>query len=282
MANSLAALRADLARDMGLLITGTATGGSVVSLSDTNRLFEYDEAGALRKTLLYIRTDAGGAGAAPEGEGRLVTAYSSASKTLTVAPQFSVSPAVGDIYEIYLAFLDIAAWNQAVNLAIRDAWPQVYSREIYDIAATGIDSYALPATADELLAAVIQQTGARAGWPGYLVPPSAYQVTGTPGTDLYCRFLNSVPATMKVMRFITKARFPELATNNATTDLDREYIMAAGQGWMYQQLGGLAGGQADVSRYIQLMAHWQGVAANRKAELAAGMLGTPMSGGKGK
>jgi len=290
MANSLAALRADIARMMGKLITGTVTAGDVGFVTDMGGLAEYDEAGALRKTLLYIRTDAGLAGAAPEGESRMVIAYSGPGRTLTVyvagppelGKQFSIAPAVGDIYEVYQAFLDISAWNLAVNLAIRDAWPQVYAREIYDIAATGIDSYALPATAEELLAVVVQQTGQRVGWPGYILPPATYQVTGTPGTDLYCRLLNSPAADMRNLRFIYKARYPELATNAATTDLDHEYITAAGVAYMYQQLAGLSGGRTDVGGYIQLMAHWQGVAANRKAELAAGLLGTPMSGGKGK
>ena len=288
MANSLAALRADLAREMGLLVTGRVTAGTINTVADINGLYEYDEAGALRKTLLYIRWDAGGASALPEGESRMVTAYSAASKIMTVAVPFSAAPAgapatplTSDIYEVYRAFLNIEAWNQAVNLAIRDAWPQVYAREIYDVAATGIDSYALPATADELLAVMVQQAGARIGWPGYLVPPSAYQVTGTPGTDLYCRFLNSPGIAMRSIRFIYKARYPELATNAATTDLEREYILAAAKANMYQQLQGLAGGQTDVSRYIQLMAHWQGIAANRKAELAAG-LGEQAGGGKAK
>lgn len=257
MAESLAALRAALAREIGLLISGTATGGSTSTIVDTNRLAEYDELGALRRTLAYIRTDAGGAGAAPEGESRFVTAYSGQTKTITVAPVFSAAPAAGDTYEIYLAPLEIATWNQAINLAIREAWPQVYGREISDVTATGSDSYSLPNTAEELLAVLVVLSGDYAGFPGQLIPANAYQVTGTPGTDLYCRFLNTIPATNRTVRFITKARFGELATNAATTDLDREYIIAAAAAHMYQALAGEAGGQADAARYVQLMAHWQ-------------------------
>ena len=282
MAESLAALRAAVARETGLLISGTATGGSTSTIIDINRLAEYDELGAFRRTLAYIRTDAGGASAAPEGEARFVTAYSGQNKQLTVAPVFSAAVAAGDTYEVYLAPFEIATWNQAVNLAIREAWPQVYGREISDVTATGSDSYSLPNSAEELLAVLVIMADEWVGFPGQLIPPNAYQVTGTPGSDLYCRFLNTVPANRRTVRFITKARFGELATNATTTDLDREYIVAAAAAHMYQALAGEAGGQADAARYVQLMAHWQQVAGQRKQELAAGLLGTPAGGGKQK
>ena len=285
MANSLAALRADIARSMGLLITGAVTGeagGSTTQVYDHHGLAEYDEAGALRKCLLYISYDNGGAAAAPEGQSRFITSYSGVNKCMGLVEPFTAAPAEFDLYEVYRAYLPIAAWNTAVNQAILDAWPQVYACEIYDVASTGTDSYALPNTAEAVVAVYVQQTGARVGWPGYLVPPSAYQVTGTPGTDLFCRLLNSPGLAMRVIRFITKAHYAELATNAATTDLDHDYIVAAGMAYMYQQLQGVAGGQADISRYIQLMAHWQGVAAQRRAELAADLLGVPVAGGKAK
>jgi len=49
MANSLAALRADIARMMGKLITGTVTAGDVGFVTGHGGLAEYDEAGALRR-----------------------------------------------------------------------------------------------------------------------------------------------------------------------------------------------------------------------------------------
>ena len=133
MSHSLAALRSDLAREMGLLISGTVSvTGTNIILIDTNRLWEYTETDAFRRTLLYIRTDAGGLGAAPEGEARLVIGYSGSLKMFTVLPQFSAAPAVGDIYELFLAPLELASWDLAVNLAIREAWPQVYKWKVHE------------------------------------------------------------------------------------------------------------------------------------------------------
>jgi len=278
MANSLAALRSDLAREMGLLISGVVEAGTVTTVKDTSRLYEYAEADAFRRTLLYIRWDDGGAAAAPEGEARFVTAYSGPYRQFTVAPAFSAAPDAVDIYELYLAPFELASWNLAVNLAIREAWPQVYKTSSKDFNIVlpnqgyGLLNYD-GTPMEDVLAVLIIPTGNRAGWPAQVLPPNAYQVVdrGTYSTNPTLYLLNYPSTTMRTLRVIGKSRHPELPTNDTLCYLDREYIIAAGQAHMYQMLIGEAGGQADSSRYTQLMAHWQQVAANRKQELAAGL-----------
>lgn len=279
MGKTLAELRAATARAMGLFLSGTATAGSTRTLTDENRLAEYDEKAALRRSLLYISA---AGGAAPEGEARLVGAYSGTYRMLTVVPAFSAAVAADDSYELYLAWLEMDAWTQVVNLAIRGAWPEVYEREVYDVAGDGTDSYALPDTVEELLAVMIRLTGDYAGFPGQVIPATAYQVTGTVGDDLYCRLVNCVPSS-RYLRFLYKERYAELSAYDDETELDVEYVTAAAAAEMYHTLAGQAGGQADAGRLSQLMVHWQGVAAQRKAALAAGITGAPtQAGGKQK
>ena len=96
----------------------TATGGSTTSVISTNidpdALGDDDPKGG---TLMLIR-DAGGLGAAPQGEARTITAYSAATQTFTVSPAFTVAPAVGDTFgvtkNIYLFETMIELVNDAL------------------------------------------------------------------------------------------------------------------------------------------------------------------------
>jgi len=113
--------RADLveevARRFGHYASGTATGGSTTTLEDTGGLYAPDD--YWNGHYLYIVEDAGGAGAAPEGEERPVTDYVQSTATLTVSPAFSAAAGAGDAYELLAVRRGdvVAMINSAIRLA---------------------------------------------------------------------------------------------------------------------------------------------------------------------
>jgi hypothetical protein len=108
-----------VARQAGPLIEGVATGGGTTSIADT-ALTSVPEAtidDTFNKGAAFLITDAGGVGAAPEGEIARVTDYVAATGTLTVAT-FTAAVAAGDLYGVtaiphYLLL-------QTINNALRD------------------------------------------------------------------------------------------------------------------------------------------------------------------
>lgn len=99
---TLADLLRNVIKELGLGTYGTATGGSATTLIDTNELLstQYNSNQWVGGWLQIVR-DAGGAGAAPEGESRPITTYAPATGTITVNPGFSVAPAAGDSYIVW-------------------------------------------------------------------------------------------------------------------------------------------------------------------------------------
>lgn len=77
----------------------TATGGTTATLLDTKLGRWADDYWIGAQA--YIKTDAGGAGAAPEGESSYVTNFTASTGTLACAPAFTVAPASGDTYQLY-------------------------------------------------------------------------------------------------------------------------------------------------------------------------------------
>lgn len=81
---------------------GIATGGSTSTIVDTTELQS-----SIYPTDFYkgqwarISYDAGGAGAAPETEIRVVTASTPSTGTLAVNPVYSAAPAAGDYYQLF-------------------------------------------------------------------------------------------------------------------------------------------------------------------------------------
>jgi len=110
-------LVADIADAYGEFLSLTVTSGSTTTILDTANLYQPDSYWVGHYA--YVRTDAGGASAAPEGEERAVTGYDRASATLTVSPAFTVAVAAGDIVE--LSSVQRHVLNRAINAGIREA-----------------------------------------------------------------------------------------------------------------------------------------------------------------
>lgn len=92
-----------LFRKTGIGEYGTATGGSVSTLVDTALINYGMHEKSLKGVIARIVKDAGGAGAAPEGDVRTIGGYAVATGTLTreTGSDFSAGVASGDEYEIW-------------------------------------------------------------------------------------------------------------------------------------------------------------------------------------
>lgn len=267
MAESLEALRTALAESVARLFSGTATGGTTTTLIDTDGLDRFTETDALKGALLYISdtTD----DLAPEGESEFIKSYNATTNTLTLYRALTAAPGAGDTYEIYLAPLDLAQWDQCINDAIKGAWPEVFTPATEDVAPTGALTYALSAAADRVLGAEITFGVNLIGYPSQ--PLLQWYSVGNPGS-LSLKLSRPVPNSIDMtIRVLTGQKYDELAAGESTA-LDPAYLLMAARVQFYQRMAD-ASRQSDRGGFLQLMAHWQEKAEQRKAELATTIMG---------
>lgn len=105
-----------VARELGTVQEGVATGGSTTTIIDTNDRTEAND--YWNGGTVWILEDAGGASAAPEGEWGIVSDFAAASDTVTVRTALSAAVAANDKYAIakprYKLYLIIQMINQAL------------------------------------------------------------------------------------------------------------------------------------------------------------------------
>lgn len=278
MSKTRAELRVLLAREVGRYFAGTATGGSTTTLIDTGGLARWTETDALKGGYVLI-TAAGGA--APEGQSRRIKSFNATAQTITVDVAFTAAPESGDSYELYLAPLALESWNDCINAPIRGMWPEVWEMAIQELTPTGATNYTLSSSAEGVFKVEVSTTGAWAGRQGVAMPRSLWTVQGAPGSfGLY--LLRPVPASNDLkIRVSYKKRYAELASDSASTVLDPACILAGARAAWHEMMANSGRGQADQAAHLQLMNHWQQVAAGQKEQLARELLGLiPDMGGK--
>jgi hypothetical protein len=271
MAKALKVLRGDLARLTARLHQGNATGGALNTIVDTGELVHLTQADAVVGAIAYILWDAGGAGAAPEGQWRRITDYNPATWTITLERNLTAAVAVGDVYQVFLAPLVLDDWDRCINLAIVESWPEVFDRLQHEAASTGADDYDLSAVTpivEDVLGVAVIPGGDLAGYPVQVIPAAGWQVHGAPGDSLTVS-LRAGPPVGNTLRFLYAARYAELEDPDDESGIDQGYLMAAARAHLYGALADAAGALADRSGFMQLMAHWQKVAEARKAALGA-------------
>jgi hypothetical protein len=267
MSQSLEALRTELAQATARLFSGTATGGTTTTLIDTAGLDRFTETDALKGALLYISdtTDDG----APEGESEFIKSYNATSNTLTLYRALTAAPEAGDTYEIYLAPLTLAQWNECINDAIAGAWPEVFTPATEDVTPTGALTYSLSAAADRVLGAEVTFKSNLGGYASQ--PLLQWYTVGEPGS-LALKLSRPVPSSSDMtIRVLTGQRYDELAAGESTA-LDPAYVVMAARTFFYQRMAD-ASRQSDRGGFLQLMAHWQEKAEERKRALAAAIMG---------
>lgn len=280
MTETLAALRARLARAVGRYFVGTATGGTASTIIDTSGLARWTEDDALIGGWALI-TAAGGA--APEDESRRISDYAQSTKTVTVSPVFTATVGAGDTYELYLSPLAIEDWNDCINEAIRSSWPELFTL------STGEELVEFPtmtiAGGPDLLhenMTISMQHPDESEPHNVPVLPNWYQLAGNQATGWTLTFVRK-PTWGSLLRWEGRTAFPVLATDSATTALDPSYILAAARAEWYQRMADSARGQANVAAHLQEMNHWQERADNIKRALVQGQPRgyVPIAAGKG-
>jgi hypothetical protein len=116
-----------LSEAIGDYLSLTASGGSTTTVVDTD-LDNYTEDDGGIQGWVKIVTDAGGSGAAPEGEIRRIkngtAGYTQSSTTITVPFAFTAGVVSGDIYTLHRFHPDTK--RLAINRAIESLYPLLY------------------------------------------------------------------------------------------------------------------------------------------------------------
>ncbi len=105
------------ALQLGVITEGTATGGSTSTIQDSVDRPEEDDDDWNGGTA-WIRYDAGGAGAAPQGEYAVISDFTSVGGVITIRGTFTVAVAVGDQYAIAKPRYSLQILIQCVNMAL--------------------------------------------------------------------------------------------------------------------------------------------------------------------
>jgi hypothetical protein len=237
-AKTRADLIAEVARRFSFYMTGTASGGSTTTIVDSDGLYAPDD--YYNGHYAYILTDAGGAGAAPQGEQRPVTDYVQSTKTLTVAPAFSAAVAAADVYELLpVGRMEIIA---AINAGVRAAgetWliPKTDDSTI-DLAAGDYD-YSLPAALARMLNVWTRSATDEAWQP---LDGRLWWVQGTPGAQvLEFKNIDALDAD-DTIRIEYLARPSELSTDAGTLGIGEpaetelvQFVVAEALFWLHDQ-----------------------------------------------
>lgn len=275
MSKTLEELRTELGRDTALLLEGAASAdGTTTTLIDTLGLARFGKDDALNGGILYIL---GAGGAAPENEWAFITDYAHGTHTVTVEDLFGALPETNDTYEIYRVPLTLDQWDQCINRAILDAWPEVWQPRTFTIYSTGVYLYSLRDDAEEVDKVLVRVNNPND-------PDKAYNYPLVRGVDweafkneagvLRLSMLRPPPESMGGIQTLIvvhyRERYAELAAAG-TTLLDPAYIKAAAAANLYGTLADNTRGQADASRYLQLLNYWQEQAQMQKRRLVAGL-----------
>jgi len=217
---------------------GTATGGSTETVVDGVGLIAPDDYWVGH--YVYILADAGGEGAAPEGEERPITDYVQSSGTLTVAPAFSAAVADGDTYEVLpLRRAEIIAAIQAGVRAAGVTWVATKVDTTTVTIAADDHDYDLPTDVVRLLVVWVR-TSAGDAW--VEVPGRMWRVSGEMGDqELLFDDLSGLGADDTV-RLEYLARAEELSADSDTLGLGEpaeremvEFVVAHALFWLHDQ-----------------------------------------------
>lgn len=107
-----------VARELGILLEGTATGGGTTSIADTVERTEAND--YWNGGTAWVIYDAGGAGAAPEKEYSVITDFANSGGALTLRTTLTAAVAANDRYAIADKRIPLNVIVQFVNQAILD------------------------------------------------------------------------------------------------------------------------------------------------------------------
>lgn len=116
MSKTLFDLTYELARSLGVVNEGVATGGSATTIADTVERLEDDD--FWNNGSAWILYDAAGAGAAPQGEFSFVSDFATTGGIVSLRTTLTAAVAAGDRYAIARERYPLNLLNQKINEAL--------------------------------------------------------------------------------------------------------------------------------------------------------------------
>ena len=163
MANTLAEATYRLARELGIVTEGVATGGSATTLIDTNDLTQADD--YWNGASLWILRDSAEAAAAPEGEFGIVSDFVASTDTLSLrnvaagsGNALTAAAAAGDRYALGKKRYPMHILIQKVNQALVEMGTMPITDTTTLDTASAQTEYTLPIAANMDLREVYYQT----------------------------------------------------------------------------------------------------------------------------
>ena len=137
-----------VARELGIVTEGLATGGSTTTIIDTNDLLQADN--YWNGGSVWILYDSLGTGVAPQGEFGIIKASTTVDDTVTLRTALTTAPASGDKYAIGKRRYPLYTLIQKVNQALIDMGPyEIWDKTTLDgVAAQSEYSIAIAANRD--------------------------------------------------------------------------------------------------------------------------------------
>ena len=272
------ALRAAVARSMGLYYSGIATGGGAGYFRDTDGLVRFTVDDLLAGAVAYFPRRAAN-DTLPVGEWRQITGYDAQRQSITVEHRFGAAVQADMQYEIFRA-LSLDQWTQAVNGAITKAWPDVWERIEIGIQVGRALVYQLPGDVKSVLEVHSESSGYWAEYGRSLIPPNLWRLNH--GDPLTLALFRVLPGAGWRLHVAYQRQYPELEDGIDETALDTGFILDQGRALAYQALAGETQGQAQASTWTQLMMYWQERADARRQKLGMNLMGiAPVTAGKG-
>jgi len=208
-----------LEQHMGLIFRGTVTTYTNITHFKISALPEYGDPADFPNDIflgyyVYVLWDTGGTGAAPQGESRLVSGYTSSDGTVTHTA-FTVPLAVGDI--VLLVHPDV--YNAAVLADVGDASSSTLG-SLYGILGNPGQSFLTMVGYEGATSLAAKLTTARAGYIDIMNSDGKFllsnAITGEVAFSLYD--ILKVSATEKLKNFIAKTGGTEVPAGTSLYD----------------------------------------------------------------
>lgn len=206
---------------LGHLEQSVATDGSTTTVVDT-KLTDYGDDDLVNGTV-FITRDAGGAGAAPEGEASRISSNSQATQTITVDTAFSAAVAAGDVFGLASSVYPLYTLIELVNRALSN----LGTIQLIDTSLTTVSSqveYDLPVTLKHKPPVRVQTSSDNNIWTDIT---NWYAVPASPGSTGLLVF-NAEPASGYTLKLWYETEHPRLAlmTDLLSETIHSEYAVA--------------------------------------------------------
>jgi hypothetical protein len=266
---------------MDLYQRGTVESFTASTLTDTEGLNRFASQNQLVGGSVWVAILSGGSYVSHQW--RNIIGYNGAG-TITVEKDWTgtASPVVGQIYEIFMS-LTVPQWDEAINRAIRSAWPAIFEvRTVNPTAKLGDSNEQSFTFSDDFDGISMVRVADPVNYPGYGARPiprgswiySGPMSTNGKGTLVMTRPLREGISLSNIYADV-HGRYPTYDTYASGTypPMDQEYLKAQSISNVFGMLAAATHQQSHVGNYQTMQQYHQGIADRRKAEIAATLAG---------